>query len=125
MATIPTQNFPLQQGDTDGFAFACKTTASDGTLVNRFDLTGAVVRMQARTAYGAPNTILDVSSAATSGDRIVLDIENCHVSVELTAATMSAVKAGKYVYDVECTLADSTVERLVKGTLTVTPAVTV
>jgi hypothetical protein len=128
MAIIATLDNTLQQGDSEGFKFWCKKYSVPGDttspLINQYDFTGAVARMQMRTSYAATSAAVDISSILTTGDRIILDNTDCSVEVVLTAETMAKVKAGVYVYDIECTFADGTVTKLVKGSNTVEAEVT-
>jgi uncharacterized membrane protein YkoI len=124
MASIPTYDIKLQQGDTEQFEFKRKTKDINGDLVNAFDLTGAVIRMQARSLASDKTAVLDLSSQSITDDNIVFDIADCKVTVNISDATMASVKPGDYVYDVECTFADGKKKKLVKGSLSVEAEVT-
>jgi hypothetical protein len=87
---------------------------SDGTPR---DFTNCTVGGQMRKGYGSTTyTAINCTFPApvTSGK----------VKLALTNATSSAMKAGRYVYDVELTDSFNAKSRLVEGIITITPEVT-
>ena len=109
MATI--NNLVIDQGTT--FSMDLNVTNDDGTAK---DLANYSVAAQIRKTYGA-TTAVDFSSAK-------VDAEG-KITLSLTAAQTSALKAGRFVYDCEIT-ATSPAEtlRIIEGIITVTPEVT-
>jgi len=107
MATV--NNIVIDQGTT--FSLTVQLAADDGSPM---DLTEYTVSSQLRKSYYT-NTY-----TAFTTDKVNLSGE---VSLSLTAAQTSALKAGRYVYDVEITSPSETV-RVLEGIVTVTPEVT-
>jgi len=112
MATV--KNLVIDQGTT----FSLSITVSDANA-NEIDLTGYTLRAQLRKSYGATS----YTSFTVAAD----DPTTGELTISLTDAQTSALKAGRYVYDVEIVapVADgSTVTRVLEGIITVTPEVT-
>ena len=109
MATI--NNLVIDQGTT--FSMDLNVTNDDGTAK---DLANYSVAAQIRKSYGA-KTKVDFTTAK-------VDAEG-KITLSLTAAQTSALKAGRFVYDCEIT-ATSPAEtlRIIEGIITVTPEVT-
>ncbi len=84
---------------------------------NVVDLSGYSAAGQVRKTY-ASNTI-----AATFGASITQPA-NGKISLTLPASTTGAMKAGRYVYDVEITSSGGTVSRVIEGQVEVMPGVT-
>jgi len=92
------------------------TWTSNGTAVN---LTGSSARMAARTSYSNSNTTLSLTTPSAC-----LSISNATggvIAIALDAATTANLVDG--VYDLEI-VTGSVVQRLISGTLTVSPEVT-
>lgn len=88
------------------------TNDSDDAVV---DLTGFTGRAQMRKHFTSSNSVsFDVTVGGDSGE----------VTLSLTDAQTSAMRAGRYVYDVEVVSASNVVSRIVEGIVTVTPNVT-
>jgi len=99
----------LEQGAT--FSVNFNLTDDNG---NPLDLTGYNVISQMKRWYTSSNS----TSFTTSSSSGV-------VSIGLDANTTSSILAGRYVYDVYLQeTATSTMSRIVEGTITVTPQVT-
>ena len=105
-------NINIDQG-TDFFSVI---TVED-VAGNVVDLTGYSAAGQIRKTY-ASNTI-----AATFGASITQPT-NGKISLTLNALTTGAMKAGRYVYDVEITTAGGTGSRVIEGQVEVMPGVT-
>ena len=104
-------NLTVDQG-TD-FTMSVDVTDTDGDALN---LTGFTVAGQVRRSYfstTAVNFTCAVSNA-TSGI----------ITVSLSGTQSDAMKAGRYVYDVEITNAGVTKTRVLEGQLEIMPAVT-
>jgi hypothetical protein len=107
MATV--QNLFIDQGTT--YELVVNLTNTDGSAK---DLSTYTVAAQMRRSYYT-NTY-----TAFTTDKVDLTGE---ITLSLTAAQTSAVKAGRYVYDIEITSVDETV-RVLEGIITVTPEAT-
>ena len=104
-------NLTVDQG-TD-FTMSVDVTDTDGDALN---LTGFTVAGQVRRSYfstTAVNFTCAVSNA-TSGI----------ITVSLSGTQSDAMKAGRYVYDVEITNAGGAKTRVLEGQLEIMPAVT-
>jgi hypothetical protein len=104
-----TANIVIDQGTT--FSTTLTLTNDDGTDK---DLTDYTVTSQIRKSYYT-NTYTDFTTA-----KVNLEGE---ITLSLTATQTSALKAGRYVYDVEIA-SDAETVRVVEGIVTVTPEVT-
>jgi hypothetical protein len=82
------------------------------------DLTDYTSRGQIRKSYTSTNA---------TDFNIIVDVPNGKLDVSLTAAQTGALKAGRYVYDIEILTSDSPaiVTRILEGQVEVTPRVTV
>jgi len=110
MATV--YNLAIDQGTT----YSVTVTVSDntGTARNLADYTG---RAQLRKSYYTNSNTAFTVSITNPGEG--------EVTLSLTDAQTSALKAGRYVYDLELVAnATSTVERIVEGIVTVYPEAT-
>jgi len=108
MAAI--QNLLIDQGTT--FALDLTVSGADGSAKNLADYT---VAGQLRKSY--------YSTTYTAFTANITDAALGQVEITLTATQTSALKAGRYVYDVEITSASETL-RIIEGIITVTPEVT-
>lgn len=104
-------NLTIDQGST--FTVNIDCTASDGNILN---LTGYTVAGQIRKNYDSTT-----STALTS---VIGNATGGRLTISLTAVQTNALTAGRYVYDVEITSAQSVVTRVVEGQVEVTPGVT-
>jgi hypothetical protein len=103
-------NIVAEQGATFNLNFRVET---DGTPWNLTDYDFA---MQVRRSTSATTTLLDVTSATMTSVG--------HVSVDVAAAEMTDVPAGRWVYDIELTSSGGEVTRILEGRFIVTPEVT-
>jgi hypothetical protein len=113
MATV--KNLVIDQGTT--FSLSISVSDYNG---NSIDLAGYTLRSQLRKSYGAASY---TSFTVTAAD----DTTTGELTISLSASETSALKAGRYVYDVEIVAPeaeDSTVTRVLEGIITVTPEVT-
>ena len=110
MASILNQ--VIDQGTT--FSKQITVYETDGTTVQ--NLTGYTVAAQLRKNYTstAYTTINATNNAPTCGV----------IVMSLTAVQTAALKAGRYVYDLQITAADGTVSRTIEGIITIKPEVT-
>jgi len=112
MATV--KNLVIDQGTT----FSLTITIADANG-NEIDLTGYTLRAQLRKSYGA--TSFTAFTVAAN------DNATGELTISLTDTQTSALKAGRYVYDVEIVEPSgdgSIVTRVLEGIITVTPEVT-
>jgi hypothetical protein len=95
----------------------------EDTNGNPKDLTSYIVAGKLKKTYNTNDVeatlfTTELQSPATAGV----------VNLSLTNAQTDALKAGRYVYDVEISFQDSdaqtVIERVLEGTITVTPSVT-
>lgn len=113
MATV--KNLVIDQGTT----FSLTITVADANG-NAIDLDGYTLRAQLRKSYGATSYTSFTMEAAE-------DTTTGELTISLTDTQTSALKAGRYVYDVEIVAPvadDSVVTRVLEGIITVTPEVT-
>jgi hypothetical protein len=102
-------NIVIDQGTT--FDLTINVTADDGSPT---DLTDYTISSQIRKSYYTNTyTELTTSKVNLTGE----------ITLSLTPTQTSALKAGRYVYDVEMASSEETV-RVVEGIVTVTPEVT-
>lgn len=109
MATVT--NLSIDQGTTYSVTF----TVNDDTGTAR-DLSSYTARSQMRRSY-----YTTANTAFTANITSPIDGE---VSLGLTSNQTSALKAGRYVYDVELVAPGGAVERIVEGIITVYPEAT-
>jgi len=107
MASI--KNLTVDQGTT--FSLTLNLSNDDGS---EKDLTEYTIASQLRKSYYS-----NIYTAFAT-DKVDLTGE---VTISLTAAQTSQLKAGRYVYDIEIASSEETV-RVLEGIVTVTPEVT-
>ncbi len=125
-------DWTINQGEVSSLDFT-RTDSSNSSIP--FVLTtnstfGLAFKMQARTKYGG-DVVLELSSANTGEFSVVSGTPN-KVTIKISDVKTAAIAApGKYVYDVETVNPDGSGEaagdrqRIMEGTLIVTPEVTV
>ena len=104
-------NIAIDQGTT--FSTTISVTLADGTVR---DLTGYTFRSQMRKSYYTNTYIAFTCTAPTPA--------NGEIILSLTDTQTTAIKAGRYLYDLEIVSPASVVERIVEGIITVYPEVT-
>jgi hypothetical protein len=105
----------LPQGQTLSQAFRYK---SDDVIVN---LTGYTGRAMFRAT---PDSATVALSLTTANGGVVISAAGGLVTLSASAASMSAITAGRYVYDVEIESFTGSVKRLVEGVAKVSREVT-
>ena len=105
------ENFGLDQGATFSKNF---TVTTDGSTA--YDISGLTLQAQMRKSF-------DSSSATTFTASVVTGSSGIYKLV-LSNSTSADISAGRYVYDVELILADSTIEKVHYGIVTVNPEAT-
>jgi uncharacterized protein YjlB len=88
---------------------------------NPYNITGYTARMHVRSTVESATTILELT---TANSRITLGGATGQVTLTVTATDMTAVPAGKYVYDLELVSSTGVVSRLVQGNFAVRGEVT-
>mgnify|MGYP001599998446 FL=1 len=87
------------------------------------NLTGYSVAAQIRKTYSSSD-----SDAVTFSSQIQSPAEDGVLNLTLTNTQTGAMKAGRYVYDVEISYSDSgdntIIERILEGQITISPSVT-
>jgi len=93
------------------------------SFVTLEDTAGATVDL---TGYSAAGMIRRTykSSTAITFTTTIPDPSSGEIKIQLTAAQTTAMKAGRYVYDLEITSSGGAVSRVVEGQLEVNPGVT-
>lgn len=104
------QNIYIDQGTTFSFTIAVSDQLGDAK-----DLSDYTAASQMRKSFYT-NTAIDFTTEVSSP----LDGE---VTISLTAEETSAIKAGRYVYDIEINSTEETV-RVLEGIVVVNPEVT-
>jgi hypothetical protein len=104
------QNIYIDQGTT--FSLSLAVNDQNGDLK---DLTNYTAAAQMRKSYYT-NTSIDFTAEVSLP-------EDGEVTISLTAEETSAIKAGRYVYDIEITGEDETL-RVLEGIVVINPEVT-
>jgi len=107
-------NITAEQGSTFTLSFDIKI---DGTTQT---LSGYSARMQVRTSTSSTTKILDLVSPTN----IAINTTSGLVTVTVSATAMSAITAGKYVYDVELVSSTGVVTKPIRGKFNVEAEVT-
>lgn len=81
------------------------------------DITGYIIRGQLRRSYYSANASANLTCTIT-------DAANGEVTISLTDAQTAAIKAGRYLFDVEAKDTSNVVSRVIEGIMTVTPEIT-
>lgn len=112
------EDFQIDQGADITFKLELIDTA--GAKKN---LAGHTAKAQIRKTYSSSD-----SDAVTFTPSIATPASDGILNLTLTNSQTSAMKAGRYVYDVEISVQDSDantiVERILEGQITVSPSVT-
>ena len=108
-------DFEMEQGATFNRSILVKD--GDG---NPVDLSGASCRMQVRPFIESDTVIIELT---TSNGRITIDGPLGQITLLVSAASTSSISQSG-VYDLEVVYPDSSVDRLLKGSLVLSPEVT-
>lgn len=103
-------NLIIDQGSTYSTVIGV-TDDNDASI----DLTGYSGSAQIRKHYSSSNSVPFSVGISPADGSVVLS---------LSSTQTSALRAGRYVYDVELTNSSNVVSRIVEGIVTVTPQVT-
>ena len=105
-------NFSIDQGADFSREFIVTT---DGTTA--YDISGLTLQAQMRKSY-------DSSSASATFTASVVTGASGIYKLTLSNSTTASIDSGRYVYDVELILNDSTIEKVHYGLITVNPEAT-
>ena len=105
-------NLTIDQGATFSKTL---TVTTDGTAT--YNISGLTLQAQMRKSY-------DSSSASATFTCTIVDGAVGSYKLVLSAADTTALDSGRYVYDVELILADSTYDKVHSGIATVMPEAT-
>tara|TARA_B100000282_G_C31616939_1_gene437510 strand:- start:326 stop:667 length:342 start_codon:yes stop_codon:yes gene_type:complete len=106
-------NLTIDQGAS--FKAEIDVKDADGDALDLTGFTGAGQMRKTYASSTATNFTVEFKNPRTTGT----------LTISLTAAQTNAIKAGRYVYDVEITkTSDAEVTRVVEGQIDVTPGVT-
>ena len=98
-----------------GIDFSISIALTDSTN-SALNLTGSSFLAQIRKSHGS-STVKGTFTASHDGT-------GGNLTLSLTDVQTAAIEAGRYVYDVELILADSTIEKVHYGIITVHPEAT-
>jgi hypothetical protein len=98
-----------------GSSFTSTVTVED-VNDNPVNITDYTLRGQVRKSYA--------STTATNFSATISDATNGKFTISLSPTQTGALKAGRYVYDVEVISPAGTVTRVVEGQVTINPRVT-
>lgn len=105
----------MPKGSTYSETFTYKI---DGNPVN---LTGYTARMQARQSHTSSSTVLNMT---TENGKISLGGTAGTITLNLTATETAAITQTQLVWDIELVSAGGQVQRLIEGSIILTPEVT-
>ena len=106
------ENFSIDQGADFSKNF---TVTTDGSTA--YDISDLTLQEQMRKSF-------DSSSATATFTATVVTGSSGIYKLVLSNSTTASITAGRYVYDVELILADSTIEKVHHGLVTVHPEAT-
>jgi hypothetical protein len=93
------------------------------SFVTLEDTSGAIVDLTGYTAAGMIRRTY-LSTSSTSFTTSIPDPTTGEIKIQLASSVTGAMKAGRYVYDLEITSSGGAVSRVVEGQLEVNPGVT-
>ena len=111
-------NLTIDKGSTFRKDFIWKA----GLAITPVDLTGCTAKMQIRPAHGSPVLLLELTS--NPAQYLSLGTTNGTISIDIPANVTREIAVENAVYDLEITMSDSSVTRLLYGSIEFTPEVT-
>ena len=117
-------DFTINQGSDRTIRFVVKAMLAYHceNLYKRARLTGYSAAMELRTSADAEEAALTLT---TSNGKMMLEEDIGYINVYFSHEDTAALKAGKYVYDLEIKMdEENKVYRILEGTITVSPEVT-
>jgi hypothetical protein len=115
MSTAGVYNFTLDQGSV--FYINLVYNNPDGTPIN---LTGMTAKMQLARSF---TTVKDLTLSSPSNGIVITPLTG-NIAVTITDEQTALLGSGFYVYDLELDNA-GVIDRIIQGTITVSPQVTV
>lgn len=100
-----------------GTTFNNVINITDDTTNTPVNVAGYTVSSQMRRSYYSVNPSANITCTIT-------DAPNGEITMSMTAANTSNIKAGRYLFDVETIDTNGTVSRILEGIITVTPQIT-
>jgi hypothetical protein len=100
-----------------GTTFSNIININDDTTNTPVNIQGYIVSSQIRRSYYSANATANITCTITNA----LDGE---ITMSMTAANTSNIKAGRYLFDVETIDTIGNVSRILEGIITVTPQIT-
>lgn len=97
-----------------GATFTKQLVWKSGIALTPVDLTGCSARMQLRETIDSPQVVLELS---TANGYIALGGTSGTISLSIPASVTATISSDKSVYDLEITFPDTTVSKLVYGTV--------
>ena len=112
------EEITIDKGSDVVIKLELEDAAGNAKNLTNYSVTGKVKKTFNTDSAEATSFTTEIQAPATAGN----------VNLSLTNSQTTALKAGRHVYDVEISFVDSNattvVERILEGTLTVTPSVT-
>lgn len=90
---------------------------SDDTTNTPVNISGYTITSQMRRSYYSANASANITCSIT-------DAANGEVTLSMTSANTSNIKAGRYLFDVETRDTYGTVSRILEGIISITPQIT-
>jgi len=116
--SAPTVDITPQGGDTPNPVASATASITNGAITSiTVDIAGEGynnIPLIGFTGGGGSGATADA----------VLDVTDGNIRISLNDTQTAAIKAGRYVYDVESVAPDTSVDRVLEGIVTVTPEVT-
>jgi len=81
------------------------------------NILGYTVRSQMRRSYYSANATANITCTITNSS-------NGEITMSMTAANTTLIKAGRYLFDLETVDTNGIVSRVLEGIITVTPQIT-
>jgi DNA-directed RNA polymerase alpha subunit len=103
----------MDQGSTFNNIINLTDDVTNATL----NIIGYEVRSQMRRSYYSANATANITCTIT-------DYANGEITMSMTAANTAAIKAGRYLFDLETVDRLNTTVRVLEGIITVTPQIT-
>lgn len=120
MATLVQDNAAALDVTVAQYAtFSLLVTVTDADTGDPVDFTGATLLLQARGTHDGPALI-----ALTNGAGIAeTDLVNGQFTLQMSATVTGALTSGRLLYDLTATYGSGQVDRILKGSIIVSPGV--
>lgn len=100
-----------------GASFRNVINLTDDVTNASLNILGYTIRSQMRRSYYSANASANIVCTISNS-------ANGEITMEMTAANTSNIKAGRYLFDLETVDTVGTVSRVLEGIITVTPKIT-